>query len=102
LTLSCSKENIPDINESQLSVLMEDANEALILEEILDEVMEDLEQYEYLKSSDVCPVRTFKTPEEGKDHYYHQGTMVPGRICKDNYFQELYAWEYTYRGDKKD
>jgi hypothetical protein len=65
LTISCSKENTLDINESELSVLMEDADDALILEEILDEVMVDLEQYEYLKSSEVCPVITIKTPEEG-------------------------------------
>jgi len=65
LTISCSKEHAPDIKESQLSVLMEDADDALILEQILDEVMMDLERYEYLKSSDVCPVRTIETPEEG-------------------------------------
>ena len=64
LTISCSKEHAPDIKESQLSVLMEDADDALILEQILDEVMVDLERYEYLKSSDVCPVRTIETPEE--------------------------------------
>jgi len=65
LTNSCSKENTPDINESQLSILMEDAYDALILEEILDEVMLDLEGYEYLKSSNTCPLRTIKTPEVG-------------------------------------
>jgi hypothetical protein len=43
---------------------MEDADDALILEEILDEVMVDLEQYEYLKSSDICPVITIETPDE--------------------------------------
>ena len=64
LTISCSKENTSDINENQLSVLLEDADDALILEEILDEVMVDLERYEYLKSSDVCPVRTIETPDE--------------------------------------
>jgi hypothetical protein len=65
LTISCSKEHAPDVKESQLSILMEDAVDALVLEEILDEVMVDLERYEYLKSSDVCPVKTIQTPEEG-------------------------------------
>lgn len=66
LTHSCSKENAPDVRVNQMSVLMEDADDALILEQILDEVMSDLERYEYLKSSDVCPVRTIETPGEGK------------------------------------
>lgn len=80
LTISCSKENTPDIEESQLSVLMEDADDALILEQILDEVMVDLERYEYLKSSDVCPVRTIETPEEG--NYPKIVTKDFGEGCK--------------------
>ncbi|MCP4310036.1 MAG: hypothetical protein GY790_02120 [Bacteroidetes bacterium] len=92
LTISCSKENIPEINESKLSVLLEDADDALILEEILDEVMEDLERYEYFKSSDVCPVKTIETPGEAvypkivtKDYgsgcsEYESGIIRSGKI----------------------
>jgi len=46
--------------------LIEEADDDILIEEILDEVLEDLEKYDFLKSADVCPVRTIELPEEGR------------------------------------
>jgi hypothetical protein len=73
--LSCSEkaENVQD-ESSIVAVLTTDLEEDLVVEEILDEVMLDLEQFEFLKSVSTCPVITIETPEE---------TRFPRIITKD-------------------
>jgi hypothetical protein len=67
--LSCSKEKviIPDA-ESYSAILTRnfDVKEDLIVEEILDEVIADLEEYDFLKSESTCPVKTIEKPEDTK------------------------------------
>ena len=64
--ISCSKDQPEVINVVQDITVIQEADDALLIEEILDEVMEDLERYDFLKSADVCPVRTIEMPEEGR------------------------------------
>jgi hypothetical protein len=54
------------LGDEKLIALTNDVEDEILLEEILDEVMEDLEKYEFLKSSGECPVKTIEKPEEGK------------------------------------
>jgi hypothetical protein len=64
--ISCSKEEPGIINVVKEVSITQDADDDLLIEEILDEVMEDLEEYDFLKSAEVCPVRTIEVPEEGR------------------------------------
>jgi hypothetical protein len=64
--ISCSKEQPEVINVAQDLTVLQEAEDDMIIEEILDEVLEDLEKYDFLKSADVCPVKTIEVPEEGR------------------------------------
>ena len=75
LQFSCTIESIKPALEVD-PVLMADADleEAMIVEDILDEVISDLERYDFLKSADICPTVTIERPDS---------TRYPKIITKD-------------------
>lgn len=66
LFYSCTKDQPELVNQVQIESIVMEADDAIISEEILDEVLEDLEKYDFLKSTSDCPVRTIEKPEEGR------------------------------------
>ena len=65
---SCSTEAVPDPVEgdSMVSLINKEMKEEAIIEEIIDDVLFDLEQYEFKKSESTCPVITIERPEDAK------------------------------------
>lgn len=92
IAISCSKESMIIQDDAQIALISEDAEDAMIDEEILDEVLGDLEKYDFLKSAETCPVKTIVRPVEGeypiivtKDfgdgcYKYENGRMRSGKI----------------------
>jgi len=92
IAISCSKDSMIIQDDAQIALISEDAEDAIIDEEILDEVLGDLEKYDFLKSAETCPVKTIERPVEGeypiiviKDfgdgcYKYENGRMRSGKI----------------------
>jgi hypothetical protein len=96
--------------------MTDELDDALLVEEILDEVLEDLEGFDFLKSTEVCPVRTVEKPEEGKYPVivtkdfgdgckrWHWGRMKSGKIiiaimgpwCEEGSVREVTFEEYKH------
>ena len=81
---SCSDETlqIPD-NSDPVVVVNSDQEEANVIEEILDEVIIDLEQYDFLKSAETCPAVTIERPDTAK--YPKVITKDFGDSCVNDY-----------------
>lgn len=62
---SCSTEmsQEPVVNENMVTLLSKEFKEEVVIEEIIDEVLFDLEQFDFKKSESTCPVITIETPE---------------------------------------
>ena len=81
-TISCSKVDSGIISDDQLLAITEDVIDDILIEEIIDEILGDLEKYDFLKSSDVCPLKTIDIPEEGR--YPKVVTLDFGEGCYKN------------------
>lgn len=72
---SCSKDSsVETVTMDQLAIVTDDVDEAMAVEEILDEVILDLEKYDFLKSAETCPAVSIERPE---------GEKYPKIVTKD-------------------
>ena len=65
---SCSTEmsQEPVVNDNMVTLLSKEFKEEVVIEEIIDDVLFDLEQFDFKKSESTCPVITIETPEDAR------------------------------------
>ena len=65
---SCSTEmsQEPVVNNNMVTLVNKELKEEVIIEEIIDDVLFDLEQFDFKKSESTCPVITIENPENAR------------------------------------
>lgn len=65
---SCSKEATPDpvVQNDMVFLVSNELKEEVIIEEIIDDVLFDVEQFDFKKSEGTCPVITVEKPEDAR------------------------------------
>lgn len=65
---SCSREMTPDpvVQNDMVVLVNRELKEEVIIEEIIDDVLYDLEQFDFKKSESTCPVVTVEKPEDAR------------------------------------
>jgi len=87
VAISCTEDQSGLRIDDRIISISEDVDDEILTDEILDEVMADLEKYDFLKSSEECPVRTIEIPEEGK--YPKVVTKDFGEGCYKNEWSKM-------------
>lgn len=66
--ISCSKEVTPDpvVQNDMVVLVNKEIKEEVIIDEIIDDVLYDLEQFDFKKSEGICPVITIDKPEDAR------------------------------------